>query len=95
MSLVLNKGSDLNFKINWPEGTGRKDLTGYTVDLYDYSINLPSYLTLTVTDPLQGEITGRLEWDENIPIGRNMYFRVRISLGSEQQTTPRVWIEVV
>lgn len=95
MSLLVNKGSDLNFKIRWPEGTGQKDLSLYIVQLYDYSKGLPDTLSLTITNPTQGEITGRLDWNESIQLGRNMFFRVKISSGEEQLTTNRIWIEVV
>lgn len=92
---MVNKGSDLNFKVTWPEGTGRKNLTGYTVELYDHSAGLEQYLTLGITDPLQGEISGRLDWDESFTIGRNFRFRIRIVLGAETTSTPPIWIEVI
>jgi hypothetical protein len=94
-ALLVNKGSDLNFKITWPEGTGRKNLTNYIVELYDHTEGLDQHLTLTITDPNNGEITGRLNWNESFAMGRNFKFRVRINLAGETSSTPPIWIEVI
>lgn len=95
MTILVNKGSDLNFKITWPEGTGRKNLTGYNVSLYDYSPGLQQYLTLTISNPTQGEITGRLGWHDSFVSKKAMSFRIMIDSGTDVTTTPPVRIEVI
>ena len=93
-TFYVNKGTDLTFSFNWPNGSGgNADLTGFTVSGYDVEYYLEPYLTLTLTNPSQGLITGRIEWNEALPEGRYVYFRVRIKQGEEDVTTNRIWVQ--
>lgn len=84
----VNRGSDLEFKLNWPNGIGGNlDLTDYTVDGYEVDPALVPVLTLTITDAATGLITGRVEWDENLPEYQEMGFRIRIRKGTLDTTT--------
>lgn len=93
--ITINKGSDLNFEIRWknPDGTPY-NLTGYTISGYDETPDLT--LSFTVDDPLTGIILGRLEWSDvyvNTKYNRNpslISFRVKISNGSDDTTTPKI-----
>ncbi len=89
----INRGSDLEFTLNWPDGAGgNADLTGYTVDLFDVSANAVSFLTATLTTAATGLITVNFQWDDSIENGKTIYFRVRIVLGTLDQTTNKLWI---
>lgn len=92
--LTLNRGSDLDFKVIWPDGEGRANLAGYSVDGYDVHKRLAENLVLSITDAAQGEITGRINWRDDMPVGREMHFRVRITIGEHTQTTPLIWVNV-
>jgi hypothetical protein len=87
-TFMLNKGTDLDFSFNWPDGEeGNADLTGYTVTASDVDPRLLPYLTLTLTDPSTGLITGRVEWSDELPMNGAAQFRVKISQGANDTTT--------
>ena len=94
-TFLINWGSDLTAVFNWPDGSGGDaDLTGWTVDAIDVHPALVGFLTVTLTDPPTGEITISVQWDDTMPYGRVMRFRVRISLGGQEATTNRLWVKV-
>lgn len=95
-TFTLNRGSDLDFTFHWPNPDGSNaDLTGYSVTPYDESSVLTGLITLTITDPATGLITGRVEWSDSIPDGRSCRFRVRVSIGQNQKTTSPMWLNIV
>lgn len=92
---VLNRGSTIDFKLNWPNGDlGFADLTGFTVDAFEPHVALAAHLTLTITDAPTGEITGRIVWNVGMPDGDDMDFRIRVSNGSAVTTTNRLPVMV-
>jgi hypothetical protein len=96
--IVINKGSDLNFELQWKNSDSTPfDLTGYTVTAYDLSIRTMA-ITLTVTSAVNGTISGRLEWND-VYVGTKkgiftMIFRIKISNGTDDITTPPITIYV-
>lgn len=82
-------GSDCDFRIRWG-GETPFDLTGWSVEVYDCHPMLLPYLTLTLGDPLLGEIIGRIEWNEAIKPGVPLHFRARISRLAQQQASHRI-----
>jgi len=92
----INKGSDLTFSFNWPDGAGgNADLTGYTVSIYDETANLIGNITAVLTTPNVGLITVTLEWVDAITVGVLESFSVKILLGSLDVTTNKLWINVL
>lgn len=96
--IVINKGSDLNFQLDWKNSDGTPfNLTGYTITAYD---KLPKTLsiTLTVTSAVNGAISGRIEWmDSYIPSKAGVFtmtFRIKISNGTDDITTPQITVYV-
>lgn len=84
----VNKGSDLEFQFNWPNGTGGNfNLTGYVVDGYGVDPVLVPLLAITVPTPADGLIRCVIQWDEAIPLYRPLGFRIRISEGNRNITT--------
>lgn len=84
----VNKGSDLEFQFNWPNGSGGNfNLTGYTVDGYGVDPELVSRITITSPTPTDGLIRCVIQWDENIPLHRPLGFRIRITQGTRNITT--------
>lgn len=94
--MVINRGSDLTFTMNWkqPGGTAPYDLTGATVAAFEPHPSIAGHITLTVTDAAQGAVSGRVEWQDDMPTGRVMHFRVRVSIGSDDTSTGKIWVTV-
>lgn len=103
--IELNRGSDLTFRVFWPSAPGAStgmDLTGYTVDAFEPSAALAGHLTLTIANPtgaLQAtpstwQIQCRIEWQDDMPSGAIMEFAVRLTLGAENITTPKLTVVV-
>jgi len=91
----LNKGSDLAFSFNWPDGAGgNADLTGYQVDLYDVSSNLEGSLSVELSDPSEGLISVDMQWGEELSVHDRGSFRIRIKLGDLDVTTNELVVEV-
>ena len=51
-------------------------------------------LSLTITNAAAGAISGRIEWDDAMPIGAIMRFRVRISEGADSDTSPELVVVI-
>ena len=93
-TFTVNRGTDLAFSFNWPNGAGgNANLTGFTVAGFEVTPAAAAYLTLTLTNPATGLITGRLEWNDALPGGRVVNFRVRISQGANDTATNPIWVE--
>lgn len=93
-TITLNRGSDLEFSVSWPDPAGDPmDLTGWTVEAYDVAPALADHLTLTITDATgPAQITGRIAWAETLP--RWSFFRIRIRQGQTELSTPRVEVQI-
>jgi hypothetical protein len=86
--LQPNRGSDVDFTLVWKDSDNLPaDLFGYTVQVLDVTPELAPYLTVTITDPANGGITGRIEWDASLLAGVNYRFRVQVTLGTEDDAT--------
>lgn len=94
--LEINRGSDLAFTMEWnqPGGTTPYDLTGATVAAFEPHPRIDGHITLTVTDAAQGAVSGRVEWQDDMPTGRIMHFRVRASIGGNDTSTDKFWVTV-
>jgi len=94
-SLILNRGSTVDFSLVWPDGAGgTANLTGFTVDAFEPHANLAAHLTLTLVDAATGLISGRIVWDDAMPDGSFMTFRIRVSGGGGVTTTNRLQVTV-
>ncbi len=93
-TFIVNRGSDLTFSFNWPNGAGgNADLTGFTVAAFEAHPALAPHLALTLANPATGLITGRVEWSDSLPMGRIASFRVRITQGQNDTTTSPLWVQ--
>lgn len=94
-TFIINRGSDLNFSFNWKDSAGANvNLTGYTISLRDVSASISPYLSVVITTPATGLITGRLEWNDTITSGRSHSFRIKITSGANDYTTNLIWVDV-
>ena len=85
---LVNRGSDLEFRFNWPDGTGGNlNLTDYVIDGYEVDPDLKPHLTLEIESATGGLIRGLVNWDESMPSYREMGFRIRITKGELNTTT--------
>jgi hypothetical protein len=86
-----NRGSDVPFRLVVPDSNNDPaDLSGYTLQLMDVSPELAPYLTAAITDPPNGLVEGRIEWDDSLVAGVNYRFRIQVTLGTEDQSTPLI-----
>ena len=84
----LNLRSDLTKKWNWPNGKGGNAiLNGYSIEVFKPDAAIEPYITATISDEATGEVTIRVEYSDTFRVGQKMKFRLRISMGSEQQST--------
>lgn len=94
--LVIEKGSDLDFRLIWPGECGfPMDLTDWSVSLRDVHSDLASNIEVDIDDPTKGSITVHIEWDEDYRYGRRMKFRIQITSSDSQRTTPHIEVKVV
>lgn len=93
--LTINRGSDLTFMMNWklPDGSPFP-LIGYTISARDQHPKAEGHLTFTVLDAAQGQVRGRLEWQDDMPTGRIMTFRVRATIGADDTASEKFWVTV-
>jgi hypothetical protein len=84
----VNRGSDLTFVVEWPNGEGgAADLTGWTVGIFEPVACLEGLVTATMDDPSTGVIRTRIEWRDGQPSGEYLSFRLSIQKDAEDQTT--------
>lgn len=99
-TMKLNRGSDLQFSVFWPStsapgSTEGMNLSGYAVDAFGAHPALAGHISLTITDAQNGEISGVIEWQDDMPTGAIMSFSIRLTQGSLSVTTPAITVQVV
>lgn len=93
-TFTVNRGSDLTFELNWPDGpSANADLTGHTVSVFEPDKRLDGLISATLTDAPNGAIRVRIEWADNLPSKTPMRFRIAIANGQEIQTTNQLAVE--
>ena len=93
----LVKGSDLDFTVAWGDGAGGlANLTGYSAAIYDPHAALAGFVTIAITAPLTGGLTGRINWSDGFLPGRQMSFAIRLTApdGITTQATTPLWVDV-
>lgn len=91
ITFEANKGSDISFRLVWgQDGT----LDGATVAAYDFHPVLDGKIDLAVTDSANRIISGSIQWDETFGTGKTLYFRVRVSFGSDDKTTQQFYLDI-
>jgi hypothetical protein len=94
-AIVINRGSDLAAYAIWPGSPSAPlNLTGWTVSVYEPHFALAGHLTVTVGDAAAGRIDIAMDWQPDMPMGREMVFRLQIVNGSQNLTSPVIMIEV-
>lgn len=90
-----NRGSDIDFWFIW------RDTSGDPVDLFDYTVSkmettaaINSYVTLTISDPANGRIDGRIEWNDLLQSGVSYYIRIQVTDGDDTEDQATNLIEV-
>ncbi len=92
--ILANRGSDVVFSFNWvDEDDVNVDLAGWSIDAMDVSAAIVSLLTVEITTPATGLISGRIEWSDALEAGVSYVFRIQLTFGSEDRSTSL--IEVV
>lgn len=94
-TIHINLGSDLALSGVWRDENGvAMNMTGYVIDLFNAHPLLSDAL-INWTDASKGAFDlvcqHRSEWIK----GRVMSFRVRVSVGSVDTSSPEVWVNVL
>lgn len=93
-TFAVNRGSDLTFEMNWPDGSSANaDLTGHTVSIFEPDPRIEGLVSATLTDPASGAIRVRVEWADGLPSNTPLRFRLMTASGSENQTTNQLAVE--
>lgn len=89
-ALPINKGSDVIFNAQWyadeTEDAPVLDLTGYTAEIYDPHPALVGHIAVSIPSPANGQTPISITWQEDMPTGAVMSFRIRISNGPRLST---------
>ena len=86
--ILANRGSDVIFSFNWKDSAGANvDLTGWSITTMDVSAAISTLLTVTITTPATGLISGRIEWDDSLKADMVYLFRIKLTLGAEDRST--------
>lgn len=89
------RGSDRTIPFRLKDAAGAAiPLQGATVEIYDAHPALTGHILAEITDAAQGEGHIRITWDNAMPMGREMVFRVRFVIAGERLGGPQVWLEV-
>ena len=91
----FNRGSDrtIPFRLARRDGTP-VDLTAAMVEIYQAHPALTDHITAAITAPAAGSGEIVLTWDEAMPHGREMTFRLRFTIEGKRIAGPQVWLEV-
>lgn len=88
--LPINKGSDSDLDVQWyedeTEASAVLDLTGFTVEVYDVHSALAGHISVAIPTPANGKTPIAINWQDDMPSGAIMHFRLRISDGRRTST---------
>jgi hypothetical protein len=89
------RGSDRTIPFRLKDaGGGSVDLTGATVEIYQPHPALAGHIAAAITMPAAGSGEIAISWDEAMPHGREMMFRLRFTIEGKRLSGPQVWLEV-
>ena len=93
--IKLNYGSDFLASFPWLDEHGNAvDLTGYSVAIYDADDYTQANMVATISDAPNGVISLSMEWDDDMPQNKEARFRVRITQGTYDTSTSKLYFEV-
>lgn len=89
-ALVINKGSDATFGVQWYADDSEEapvlNLTGYTAEIYDAHTLLVGHIAVSIPSPTTGQTPVTITWQDDMPMGAVMSFRIRIANGPRLST---------
>jgi hypothetical protein len=101
LPIPLGRGGHATFAFTWPNGAGGgADLTAYDLLPFEADEVLAGAITLTITNAVAGQCGGRIIWQDTMPDGRVMSFRLRLvpkaGFPTLHPVAPldRLWVEV-
>lgn len=90
-----NLGSDLIFAGVWKDENGNPmNMTGYTIALFN-AHPLLSGATITWTNAAVGAFSFVCQHRSDWFVGRNISFRIRVSLAGLDVSSPEIWVKMV
>ena len=101
-TIRVPRGTSAQFRFVWRQTPGGDPIpvTNYDAVLFDPHPALVGHLALAVGEGAAGEVLGEFVWDDEMPVGRIMYFNLRmVPKPAFPSLRPfaglRIWIEVV
>lgn len=92
--IPINRGSDLTFTGTWRNENGQPvNLAGWTIAAFD-AHPLAAGMTVAWVDAALGQYSATLPWSDAMPTGRIINFRLRVSLGQDDRSSPKIWVVV-
>ena len=93
-TINLNLGSDLSFTGVWKDENGAAmNMTGYSISLFNAHPMLANAV-IVWTDAATGAFSLVCQHRADWFIGRVMSFRIRVSLGALDISSPEVWVNL-
>lgn len=91
--ILINRGSDLTFTGTWRDENGAAmNLTGWAIADYDTVLVIQGKLTVSWINAALGTYTVTMQWDDRI--GSSVQFRLKISSGTTDITSPLIKVDV-
>lgn len=92
--ITINPGSDLTLTGTWRDAAGQPvDLTGWTIAVFEPH-PLAAGMTVEWTNAATGQYRAQLAWNDAMPTGKIANFRLRITSGTEDRSSPQIFIGV-
>ena len=92
--ISINLGSDLVFSGVWKDSNGAPmNMTGYGISLF-MPHPLLSAAAISWTNAALGQFSLTCQYNTNWLKGRFMSFRIRVTLGDLDTSTPEIWVDV-
>lgn len=91
--ILINRGSDLTFTGTWRDENGAAmNLTGWAIADYDTVAAAQGKITAQWVNAALGTYTVTMQWDD--AMGNSVQFRLKISNGSNDITSPQILVVI-
>ena len=93
-AIKLYRGSDKTFTIRYRDSAGAALPYTGTPEMIFAHPRLVGAVTLDAAEAALGRVGVRIVWNDQMPMGEEMGFRVRVMRGGDRKTTPEIVVVV-